>query len=174
MQADMEELGRQFKAEGLLEIGMRVAIHSCTAVIGNLGSSDRFDSTGIGVGVTLAARLEGVNKLYHTGILISGETASRLGDALAVRLVDRVIVKGKSEPVDICTPCADPVVVELSARAIAAYRARRWAETELHWRDLLRRLPDDPSDALYLERTQRLRVTALEADWEGAVELEKL
>ncbi len=174
MQADMEELRRQFKAEGLPEIRMRVGIHSCTAVIGNLGSSDRFDYTAIGDGVNLAARLEGVNKLYHTGILISGETASRLGDALAVRLVDRVIVKGKSEPVDICTPCADPVVVELSARAIAAYRARRWEESELHWRDLLRRLPDDTIAALYLERIQRLRVTALEADWEGAVELEKL
>ena len=50
--------------------------------------------------------LEGVNKLYHTGILISGETASRLEGAVRVRLVDRVIVKGKSEPVDIWTPCS--------------------------------------------------------------------
>ena len=174
MQADMEELRAQFKAEGLPQIRMRVGIHSCTAVIGNLGSSDRFDYTAIGDGVNLAARLEGVNKLYHTGILISGETASRLEGAVAVRLVDRVIVKGKSEPVDICTPCSDPVVVDLSARAIAAYRARRWEESELLWRELLRGLPDDTIATLYLERIQRLRVTALEEDWEGAVELEKL
>ena len=99
MQADMEDLRKQFKEEGLPQIRMRVGVHSCTAVIGNLGSSDRFDYTAIGDGVNLAARLEGVNKLYHTGILISGETAARLEGAVAVRLVDRVIVKGKSEPV---------------------------------------------------------------------------
>ncbi len=174
MQADMVELRKEFKAEGLPEIRMRVGIHSCTAVIGNLGSSDRFDYTAIGDGVNLAARLEGVNKLYHTGILISGETASRLEGAVQVRLVDRVIVKGKSEPVDIFTPCSDALVVELSARAIAAYRARRWEESELLWREILRHAPDDTIAALYLERIQRLRVTAPEENWEGAVELEKL
>jgi adenylate cyclase len=174
MQADMEDLRREFKAEGLPEIRMRVGIHSCTAVIGNLGSSDRFDYTAIGDGVNLAARLEGVNKLYKTGILISGETASRLEGAIALRLVDRVIVKGKTEPVDIWTPCADPVVVAASAKAIEAYRARRWEECELLFREILRRLPDDHISLLYIERIQRLRVTALEEDWEGAVELEKM
>ena len=174
MQADMVELRREFKAEGLPEIRMRVGIHSCTAVIGNLGSSDRFDYTAIGDGVNLAARLEGVNKLYHTEILISGATAARLEGALRVRLVDRVIVKGKSEPVDISTPCSDPTVIALSEKAIADYRARRWDESELAWRDLLRHAPGDTIAALYLERIQRLRVTALEEDWEGAVELEKL
>ncbi len=174
MQADMVELRKEFKAEGLPEIRMRVGIHSCTAVIGNLGSSDRFDYTAIGDGVNLAARLEGVNKLYKTGILISGETASRLGGAVALRLVDRVIVKGKSEPVDIWTPCSDSLVVEASARAIAAYRAQRWEESERLWRELLHRIPDDTIATLYLERIQRLRVTALEEDWGGAVELEKL
>ena len=174
MQADMVELRKQFRAEGLPEIRMRVGIHSCTAVIGNLGSSDRFDYTAIGDGVNLAARLEGVNKLYNTGILISGETAARLEGTVHVRLVDRVIVKGKTEPVDIWTPCSDAAVVDLSARAIAAYRARRWEESESLWRELLRHAPDDTIATLYLERIQRLRVTALEADWEGAVELEKL
>jgi adenylate cyclase len=174
MQADMEDLRREFKAEGLPEIRMRVGIHSCTAVIGNLGSSDRFDYTAIGDGVNLAARLEGVNKLYKTGILISGETASRLEGTVKLRLVDRVIVKGKTEPVDIWTPCSDPVIVETSGKAIEAYRTQRWDESDLHWREILRRLPDDHIATLYLERIQRLRVTALEEDWEGAVELEKM
>jgi len=174
MQADMVELRKQFRAEGLPEIRMRVGIHSCTAVIGNLGSSDRFDYTAIGDGVNLAARLEGVNKLYNSGILISGETAARLEGAVHVRLVDRVIVKGKSEPVDIYTPCNDPEVVEMTARAVAAYRAQRWEEAESLFRELLARDTSDGVASVYVERIRHLRVMAPAADWGGAVELEKL
>jgi len=174
MQEDLEALRAEFRAEGLPEIRMRVGIHSCTAVIGNLGSSDRFDYTAVGDGVNLAARLEGVNKLYGTGILVSGETHSRVGDAVPMRLVDRVIVKGKSEPVDIYAPCPDPAVIEASERAIAAYRARRWDESERAWRQVLDRHPADTIAQLYVERIQRCRLVAPAEAWDGAVELEKL
>jgi len=174
MQEDLEALRAEFRAEGLPEIRMRVGIHSCTAVIGNLGSSDRFDYTAIGDGVNLAARLEGVNKLYGTGILVSGETVARLGGAIPMRLVDRVIVKGKSEPVDIHTPCADIAVNEASARAIAAYRERRWDESDKLWRQVLERHPLDTIAQLYVERIQRGRLVAPAMEWDGAVELEKL
>ena len=174
MQDDLEALRAEFRAEGLPEIRMRVGIHSCTAVIGNLGSSDRFDYTAIGDGVNLAARLEGVNKLYGTGILVSGETRSRVGGAVPMRLVDRVIVKGKSEPVDIFTPCADPAAIEASERAIAAYRQRRWDDSERAWRQVLEAHPADTIAQLYLERIQRCRLVAPAQEWDGAVELEKL
>jgi adenylate cyclase len=174
MQEDLEALRAEFRAEGLPEIRMRVGIHSCTAVIGNLGSTDRFDYTAIGDGVNLAARLEGVNKLYGTGILVSGETVQRAGPGIAVRLVDRVIVKGKSEPVDIYTPCADAATVDLSSKAIESYRGRRWDESERLWRQILERHPVDTIAQLYVERIQRCRLVAPATEWDGAVELEKL
>lgn len=174
MQEDLERLRAEFKAEGLPQIRMRVGIHSCNAIIGNLGSSERFDYTAIGDGVNLAARLEGVNKLYGTGILASGETVARVGGAVPMRLVDRVIVKGKSEPVDIYTPCADLAVNEATARAIAAYRERRWEDSESIWRELQRKDPADTLAAIYLERIQRCRSSAPDVGWEGAVELEKM
>ncbi len=67
----MDDLRVELARLGLPPIRMRIGMHSCTAVIGNLGSADRFDYTAIGDGVNLAARLEGVNKLYGTGILLS-------------------------------------------------------------------------------------------------------
>jgi len=174
MQEDIARLRDELRAEGLPEIRMRIGVHSCAAVIGNLGSSDRFDYTAIGDGVNLAARLEGVNKLYGTGILVSGDTAALAGGAVKLRPVDRVIVKGKTEPVEILTPCQDDAVIDASLRAIAAYRARKWDESEAAWREVLQRLPDDGVAAIYLERIDRCRTIAPDEAWEAAVELEKL
>jgi len=124
--------------------------------------------------VNLASRLEGVNKLYHTGILTSGDTAAKAGGAVPLRIVDRVIVKGKSEPVDIYTPCRDPAVVEKTAQGVAAYRAQRWEEAEAIFRELLAHDPADGVASVYVDRIGHLRVMAPAADWGGAVELEKL
>lgn len=173
MQRDMESLRADLAARGLPEIRMRVGLHSCVAVIGNLGSSERFDYTAIGDGVNLAARLEGVNKLYRTGILLSGETAAKTGARLGLREVDRVIVKGKTEAVEIFTPCDEASVLEANARAIAAWRARRWDEAERAWRAILALHPDDGIARLYVERIAEARV-ASPATWRDAVELEKL
>ncbi|HUI98806.1 MAG TPA: adenylate/guanylate cyclase domain-containing protein [Usitatibacter sp.] len=173
MQRDLGELRADLAARGLPEIRMRVGLHSCVAVIGNLGSSDRFDYTAIGDGVNLAARLEGVNKLYGTGILLSGETAARIGARLGLRAVDRVIVKGKTEAVEILTPCEEPAVLEANARAIAAWRERRFDESEREWRRILAIHADDGIARLYVERIAAARAGAPEALHE-AVELEKL
>jgi adenylate cyclase len=174
IQRDMNDLRVELALEGLPEIRMRIGIHSCVAVLGNLGSTDRFDYTAIGDGVNLAARLEGVNKLYRTEILVSGETASRLDSTLPLRMVDRVIVKGKSEPVDIYTPSPDAPLNEASLRAIAAYRARRWADSEAALREILALHPLDGIAAMYLKRVEAHRANAPQQDWVGAVELEKL
>jgi adenylate cyclase len=174
MQEAIARLRERLRAQGLPEIRMRIGVHSCTAVIGNLGSADRFDYTAIGDGVNLAARLEGVNKLYGTGILVSGDTVARMGGAVKVRPVDRVIVKGKTEPVEIFTPCEDDGAIEASRRAIAAYRARDWDAAESAWRDVAEALPGDGVAAIYLERIGMLRATAPEESWQAAVELEKL
>ena len=174
MQEDIARLREKLRAQGLPEIRMRIGVHSCVAVVGNLGSSDRFDYTAIGDGVNLAARLEGVNKLYGTGVLVSGETVGRLGGAVKMRPVDRVIVKGKTEPVEIFTPCENDTVIDISARAIAAYRARRWDESEALWREVSKLLADDGVAAIYLERIARCRTISPEEPWEAAVELEKL
>ena len=173
MQEDLERLRGELAGRGLPPIHMRVGVHSCVAVIGNLGSSDRFDYTAIGDGVNLAARLEGVNKLYGTAILLTGETAAKIAGRVRLREVDRVIVKGKTEAVEILTPCANEALLEASERAIAATRARRWDEAEREWRRVLAIDPADGVARVHLERIAGARAAAPGA-WHDAVELEKL
>jgi adenylate cyclase len=173
MQRDLEALRAELAERGLPPIHMRIGLHSCEAVIGNLGSTERFEYTAIGDGVNLAARLEGVNKAYRTGILLSADTAARVAGRIALREVDRVIVKGKTEAVGIFTPCGDAEACALNARAIEAERARRWDDAEACWRAILARLPQDGVAPAHLHRIAAARLAA-PAAWRDAVELEKL
>jgi adenylate cyclase len=69
-------------------------------VVGNMGAANKMDYTIMGNAVNLAARLEGVNKQYHTGgILISGYTKKQIGGEFLCRTLDRVRVVGIKTPV---------------------------------------------------------------------------
>ncbi len=174
MQLDMAKLREDFSQRGLPPIFMRVGIHTGPAIVGNLGAADRFDYTAIGDSVNLASRLEGVNKAYGTEILISNKTANLLEDALPLRQVDRVIVKGKTEAVDIFTFSADATLNQWTTDALRAYWAQRWDDSEAIWRKLLAAHPEDKIASIYLERIAAIRELPPATDWECAVALDKL
>jgi adenylate cyclase len=78
-------------------IAIGVGINSGTCVVGNMGSARRFDYSVLGDAVNVASRLEGLTKTYGVPILLGEGTARRLGEAPALRLVDHVAVRGKSD-----------------------------------------------------------------------------
>ena len=174
MQKEMAALRAQFAQEGLPPIYMRVGIHTGSVLVGNLGSAKRFGYTAVGDDVNLAARLEGINKLYGTGIMVSGDTARRLEGRIALRPVDKVIVKGKSQAVEVFTPCDDPKIVELTKQAIQFFRSQEWDAAESSLRGILAIAPEDGVAAIYLQRIAEFRVAPPAGPWDGAIELDKL
>jgi adenylate cyclase len=106
--------------------------------------------------------------------MVSGETARQIEGRIALRPVDRVIVKGKSQAVEVFTPCDDQAVTELTQRAIHLYRSREWDAAEASLREVLALVPEDGVAKLYLERIAAFRAAPPPAQWDGAMELEKL
>ena len=99
-----EPLNRRLREMNFPELSTRMGLASGTMVVGNMGSSKRFDYTMMGTDVNLASRLEGVNKVYGTPILISNTTREALPKSIVCREIDTVMVVGQKKPVIIWEP----------------------------------------------------------------------
>jgi adenylate cyclase len=101
MRTALEELNEDLKVQGI-SIQTGTGINTGLCVVGNFGSSERFDYSVIGDSVNLAARLESACKDYDSSLIIS-EYSLVNNPWLQYRYLDEVTVKGKSEPVKIYT-----------------------------------------------------------------------
>lgn len=81
---------------GPLAVG--VGVNTGEAVVGNMGSSARFDYTALGDTVNTAARLQTLTRRYDVPILVGDATRAALGDRFAFTAVDSVVPRGRTEP----------------------------------------------------------------------------
>jgi len=83
-------------------IDIGIGINTGVAIIGEMGSSKRSDYTVIGDPINLGARLESLCKYYDSKLNISDYTKQKLNQQRYIfRFLDKVKVKGKTEPVNI-------------------------------------------------------------------------
>jgi adenylate cyclase len=92
----VDKISAEWQAIGGPGFSTRFGINTGEAVVGNFGYEERLNYTAMGDSVNVASRLEGLNKEYGTRILISESTFLQAKHLIEARILDRVVVKGKS------------------------------------------------------------------------------
>jgi adenylate cyclase len=171
--AALDRLNVGWAARGLPAISMRVGLATGPALVGNVGSTTKFNYTVMGDTVNLASRLEGAAKVYGTLSLLADSTVAAAAGAVALRELDRLTVKGRSEPVgvyEVVAGAATPARAEARRRyavGLGAYRARRFDEAREHFAAALKADPDDGPSREMSPRCDEYIVTPPPADWRG-------
>ena len=163
--------------EGTPILYTRFALHLGDAIVGNVGSSDRMDYTVVGATINLGSRIEGLNKVYGTQVLITQPVVDAIGDAFVHRPVDRVLPKGAVNALDVHELLGGAAEVEPRrvARCTAwrlfysIYLSRDWPSASAALARFRERHGDDALTKIYQERLQGFEVKPPPADWDGVI-----
>jgi adenylate cyclase len=154
---------------------VRMALATGDTLIGTIGSATTKSFTVIGDTVNIASRLEAVNKVYGTDLIIN-EDCYRLAELeIEAREIDFVTVYGKTEPVRIYELLSkmgqlDPKTAELRdafAIALQNYREQKWSEAEKGFQKCLAIKKDDGPSLEFLTRIATFTQTPPPKDWNG-------
>jgi adenylate cyclase len=176
MVIELNALNEKRQDRGQKPIFIGIGLNTAAVVSGNIGSPKRMDYTVIGDGVNLASRLEGACKEYSAQILCSENTYKKLKGSYRAREIDRVVVKGKTEPIGVYeildfhtdeTFPNMPETINLFRGGLKYYRGGEFDRAITQFREALALHPGDKLSETYVGRCEHLKEHPVNGDWDG-------
>ncbi len=174
----LDEFNRRSAALSQPQLQMGIGINTGRVVLGVVGGRNRMQCSFIGDTANLASRIEQLTKFYRARLLITDHTFHSLNEsnAFAIRIVDRVAVKGKNAGVQlyevIDAEAPERRVVKLETRALLGsamekYFGREFKIARTAFERMCFEAPDDVVPALFAERCVRYLQEPPPEDWNG-------
>ena len=159
-------------------ITIGIGLHVGTLMLGTIGEQERMESTVIADAVNLASRLEGLTKVYGSGILVSESILEHLGDRekYLCRFVDRVTVKGKRSVVSVFEiyDAETQQSIDLKQETAAAfekglelYFEKNFSKAQKIFKKICETNPQDKLASLYYQRSLKNRMYGVSEGWSG-------
>jgi adenylate cyclase len=162
---DLVEYNQHRATCGYAPVKIGVGINTGSLMLGTVGGNNRMDGTVISDAVNLASRIESLTKSYQVSLLITQQTFDRLTNPAdyAIRKIDRVQVKGKSEMVTVYevfdadlpeVKAGKLATLQVFSEALSLYNINNFREAGLLFADCLRQNLGDNVAQIYLNRCQ--------------------
>lgn len=174
------ELSEKWRERGRPGFRTRFGLHTGPAVVGNVGAKERINYTLVGQVANQASRLEGMNKVYGTEVLASGEVAGPTSELFVWRHIDRVVAVGTTEPHDVYEPLGEASARPLHEAFLAtweagrtAYVAGRFDEAIEAFRAAAAMREEDAPCRVFIARCETFLRSGAPPGWDGTWHMEQ-
>ncbi len=174
-QVKIQELKPVFREQFGLELKVRMGLNTGVVSAGNMGSKNRYEYTVMGDAVNFAARLEPSNKEYGTSIMIGEQTHLEAKDVVITRRLDRLVVTGKTEPVQVYELVGRKGDVSeekirglrVFEEGLELYWKREWEKALEAFHETQRLIPHDPPAQVFIHRAKHFQLHPPPEGWKG-------
>ena len=172
MREAISKFNEDHKLIGKPEFRTGIGVNYGVVTVGNIGSEKKMDYTIIGDMVNLGSRLEGLDKVYAQGLIFSESVYRKVKDSVPCRMLDKVVVKGKTQGEKIFTARTKLSEQEKKAwsyhhAGLKQYYRRDFKKAWQYFQATQKLLPGDRVSELYVERCGIYAKTPPAPDWDG-------